>query len=171
MENHIAKTCVIELVSELPAASRQVPREISYGFEVRATTTTPSLFPNQATLSLEELKIQGHHCEPVGLCVVLAHYNILRYCCPFVFISKLLQSLVKDTVIRRMGLALAWFSAHAAAIVTACVGDSHRNAESLAASTVARATCDPQLVRTPTNCDLLIYLAVNYILATTAVVN
>ena len=45
---------------------------------------------------------------------------------------------------------------------------SSRNAATLAATAVACAACDPQLVRTPTNCDLLIYLAVNYILDTTA---
>jgi hypothetical protein len=45
---------------------------------------------------------------------------------------------------------------------------SSRNAATLAATAVACAACDPQLVRTPTNCDQLNYLAVNYILDTTA---
>jgi hypothetical protein len=45
---------------------------------------------------------------------------------------------------------------------------SSRNAATLAATAVACAACDPQLVRTLTNCDLLIYLAVSYILDTTA---
>jgi hypothetical protein len=48
---------------------------------------------------------------------------------------------------------------------------SSRNAATLAAAVVACAACDPQLVRTPTICDLLDYLAVNYILDTTAAVN
>jgi hypothetical protein len=45
---------------------------------------------------------------------------------------------------------------------------SSRNAATLAATAVACAACDPQLVRTPTDCDQLNYLAVNYILDTTA---
>ena len=36
--------------------------------------------------------------------------------------------------------------------------ESSRNAASLAATAVACVACDPQLVRTPTNCDQLIYL-------------
>ena len=45
---------------------------------------------------------------------------------------------------------------------------SSRNAASLVAIAVACVACDPQLVRTPTNCDLLNYLAVSNILGTTA---